>query len=104
MICNWIQLDTDSTAGDNPPDNRTDTLLETQRPDLQSSPLTFGGDYMTMELFQKLICQDEETDATVTAVNENNLENMTGKALRLDYVRQFSTSPPSDSEHMSTCL
>ncbi|XP_013880383.1 interleukin-31 receptor subunit alpha [Austrofundulus limnaeus] len=103
MSCNWIQSDTDSTAVDNPPDNTTVTLLETQRTDLQSSPLTFGGDYMTMELFQKLICQDEEPDATVTAVTEDNSDNMMVKALRLDYVRQFSTRPP-DSEHVSTCL
>lgn len=103
MTCNWIQSDTDSTAGENPPNNTMDTLLETQRTDLQSSPLTFGGDYMTMELFQK-VCQVEETDATVTAVIENNSDNKTVKALRLNYVRQFSTSPPSDSEHVSTSL
>lgn len=104
MTCNWIQMDTDSTAGDNAPDDTTETLLNTQQSDIQSSPLTFAGDYTTMEMFQQLICQDVELDATDTAVNEKDMDNIMLKALTSDYVRQFSTSPPSDSDHMSTIL
>lgn len=102
MTCSWTQMDPDSTAGDNPPDDTADTLLNTQQSDIQSSPLTFAGDYTTMEMFQQLICQDMEMDATITAAMENDKNNIMLKALRSDYVRQFSTSPPSDSDHMST--
>ncbi|XP_017283011.1 interleukin-31 receptor subunit alpha [Kryptolebias marmoratus] len=97
MTCNWIQTDRDSPAEDNPPDT-----LDTQQMDLQSSPLPFTGDYTTMEMFKQLIPQDVEKDTRVTAVIKNDPDNMMVKALRIDYVRQFSTSPPSDSEDMST--
>ncbi|XP_037548528.1 leukemia inhibitory factor receptor [Nematolebias whitei] len=104
ITCNWTQMDTESTAGDNPPDDTADTLLNMQQSNIQSSPLTFAGDYTTMEMFQQLICQDTEMDATVTAIIEKDMDNIILKALRSDYVRQFSTSSPSDSDHMSTIL
>ncbi|XP_008421701.1 interleukin-31 receptor subunit alpha [Poecilia reticulata] len=92
----WSERDGDSTA-DN--DDTTNTLLDTQRTHFQSSPFTFAGGYTTMEMFQQLTPQWTMEGGSNTPSIEGEPEDFTVlKSMRLDYVRQFSTSPPSDSE------
>ncbi|KAM4532117.1 interleukin-31 receptor subunit alpha [Fundulus diaphanus] len=101
----WSERDTDSGTEDSLRDDTADTLLDTQRTHLQSSPLTFSGGYTTMAMFQQLIPQGTAADTSDAPSPESPPEDLTAlKLMRLDYVRQFSTSPPSDSEHMSTIL
>ncbi|XP_039863222.1 protein sidekick-1 isoform X1 [Simochromis diagramma] len=105
ITCNWIQTETDDATGNISPNNTTDTLLETQQTDLQSFPFPFPSGYTTMEMFQQVmpqsitaVTQDMESDpedADLTVFNPKP---------GLDYVRQFSTSPVSDSDHLSTIL
>ncbi|KAM4719594.1 interleukin-31 receptor subunit alpha [Anableps anableps] len=99
------ERDTDSVTEDNLHDDPADTSLDTQSTHFQSSPLTFAGGYTTMEMFQQLAPQGMAADSSNTPRIESTPEESTVlKSMRLDYVRQFSTSPPSDSEHMSTIL
>ncbi|XP_030598490.1 interleukin-31 receptor subunit alpha [Archocentrus centrarchus] len=105
MTSNWIQRETGDAAGDLSSDITTDRQLETQQTDRQSFPFAFPSGYTTMEMLQQVmpqgstaVIQDmesepEDTDFTV-------LNPRPG----LDYVRQFSTSPVSDSDHLSTIL
>lgn len=105
ITCNWIQTETDDATGNISPNNTTDTLLETQQTDLQSFPFPFPSGYTTMEMFQQVmpqsitaVTQDMESDPEDTDLTVFNPKP------GLDYVRQFSTSPVSDSDHLSTIL
>ncbi|XP_005454526.1 interleukin-31 receptor subunit alpha isoform X2 [Oreochromis niloticus] len=105
ITCNWIQTETDDATGEISPNNTTDTLLETQQTDLQSFPFPFPSGYTTMEMFQQVmpqsitaITQDMESDPEDTDLTVFNPKP------GLEYVRQFSTSPASDSDHLSTIL
>ncbi|XP_035766200.1 protein sidekick-1, partial [Neolamprologus brichardi] len=105
ITCNWIQTETDDGTGNISPNNTTDTLLETQQTDLQSFPFPFPSGYTTMEMFQQVmpqsitaVTQDMESDPEDTDLTVFNPKP------GLDYVRQFSTSPVSDSDHLSTIL
>ncbi|XP_041825704.1 leukemia inhibitory factor receptor [Melanotaenia boesemani] len=100
--CNWMQEDVDSTIGDIATDDPTDIFLDTQRPDLQISPLAFSSDYTTMAMFQQLMPHSLAADPAVTPAEESEAEDLTVVKPGIDYVRQFSTSPTSDSEDMST--
>ncbi|XP_070408549.1 interleukin-31 receptor subunit alpha [Nothobranchius furzeri] len=105
IACNWIQTDTESAAGDNLPEDTAEALLDTHRTQVHGLPLDFASDYTTMEMFQQLMPQDGVANSTVTVAIEDKPEDSTAlKSMRRDYVRQFSTSPPSDSEHMVTVL
>ncbi|MED6250979.1 hypothetical protein ATANTOWER_018123 [Ataeniobius toweri] len=98
----WSERDTDSATEDNLHD---DTLQDTQSTHFQSSPLPFAGGYTTMEMLQQLIPQGMAADSSNTPSIESTPEDLTMlKSMKLDYMRQFSSSPPSDSEHMSTIL
>ncbi|XP_038126036.1 interleukin-31 receptor subunit alpha isoform X1 [Cyprinodon tularosa] len=86
-------------------DDKTDPLLDTPTTCFPSSPLAFTGGYTTMEMFQQLIPQGTVADSSNNPSMESTAEDLNVfTSLRLDYVRQFSTSPPSDSEHMSAIL
>ncbi|PWA26669.1 hypothetical protein CCH79_00001150 [Gambusia affinis] len=94
----WSEGDGDSAADD----DTADTLLDTQRTHFQSSPFTFAGGYTTMEMFQQLTPQWVAEGGSNIKGEPEDLTVL--KSVRLDYVRQFSTSPPSDSEFTSTLL
>ncbi|XP_023194627.1 interleukin-31 receptor subunit alpha-like [Xiphophorus maculatus] len=98
----WSERDGDSATDD---DDTADTLLDTQRTHFQSSPFTLAGGYTTMEMFQQLTPQWMTEGGSNTPGIEGEPEDFTVlKSKRLDYVRQFSTSPPSDSEFTSALL
>ncbi|KAK5611966.1 hypothetical protein CRENBAI_005384 [Crenichthys baileyi] len=98
----WSERDTDSATEDNLHD---DTLQDTRSTHFQSSPLPFAGGYTTMEMLQQLIPQGMAADSSNTPSIESTPEDLTMlKSMKLDYMRQFSSSPPSDNEHTSTIL
>lgn len=105
VTCNWIQRQTDDAAGDGSSDNTTDTLMEAQQTDLQSFPFAFPTGYTTMEMFQQVMPQGS---TAVIHDMESEPEDTDSPLLSsrkgLDYVRQFSTSPVSDSDQMFTIL
>ncbi|XP_062290432.1 uncharacterized protein LOC133995137 [Scomber scombrus] len=94
----WIQRDNDDDTGDDIPRVPADTLSETQRTNLQSSPFAFTSEYTTMELFQQAMPQGTPTNTSATEDMESEPEDIDFTVVRseLDYVRQFSTSPVQD--------
>ncbi|XP_053195483.1 interleukin-31 receptor subunit alpha [Scomber japonicus] len=94
----WIQRDNDDDTGDDIPRVPADTLSETQRTNLQSSPFAFSSEYTTMELFQQAMPQGTPANTSVTEDMESEPEDIDFTVVRsdLDYVRQFSTSPVED--------
>lgn len=92
--CNWMQTDTGGTTGDFMSDEVK--TLDMQRTVVQSSPLTFSSEYTTIEMFQQAMPQP------APSVLEAEAADVTVVASQMDYIRQFSSSPTSDDEHMST--
>lgn len=108
MNYTWSEGDTDSATEteDTLYEDTVDTLMETQTTQIQSSPLAFPGGYTTMEMFQQLVPQGNAADTsnTLRCIERTPMDLTMLTSVRLDYVRQFSTSPPLESEHMSTIL
>ncbi|XP_054908661.1 oncostatin-M-specific receptor subunit beta [Poeciliopsis prolifica] len=93
----WSERDEDSATDDD--------AADTQRTHFQSAPFTLAGGYTTMEMFQQLTPQWTTEGGSHTRSMEGEPEDLTVlKSIRLDYVRQFSTSPPSDSEFTPALL
>ncbi|XP_028273409.1 protein sidekick-1 isoform X2 [Parambassis ranga] len=92
--CNWMQTDTGSMTGDFMSDEFK--TLDTQRTVVQSSPLTFSSEYTTIEMFQQAMPQP------APSVLEAEAADVTVVPSRMDYIRQFSSSPTSEGEHLST--
>ncbi|XP_059213570.1 LOW QUALITY PROTEIN: interleukin-31 receptor subunit alpha [Centropristis striata] len=98
IICNWIQTDTEDAAGDISPDITAETFSDVQQTKPQSSAVIFSSDYTTMEMFQQGMPQGVPVNMAVTQAVENKPEDtdLTVVKSRLDYIRQFSTSPIMD--------
>ncbi|XP_035524312.1 interleukin-31 receptor subunit alpha [Morone saxatilis] len=96
IICNWFHRDAEVSSGDILPDITAETSSGIQRTDLQISPLAFTCGYTTMEMFQQGMLPNTPT---VTQAMESKAGDMdlTVVKSRLDYIRQFSTSPVLDN-------
>ncbi|XP_029372082.1 leukemia inhibitory factor receptor-like [Echeneis naucrates] len=85
----WIQNDPEEGTGNVRSDETTDTFSNVRQTDFQSSPLAFSSGYTTMEMFQQVT----NTAVTQDAESDSEDAHWTVVKSRLDYMRQFSTSP-----------
>ncbi|KAM9338712.1 leukemia inhibitory factor receptor [Symphorus nematophorus] len=95
-----IQRDGQDAAGVNSPYITAETFTDIQRTERQTPPpvaLTTG--YTTIEMFQQ---GNQPANASVTQESKPEETDLAMVRSGLDYVRQFSTSPTTDNEEMST--
>lgn len=90
----WFQTDSEDARGGGGilPDALSDTP--------QSSPFTYTSGYTTMEVFNQVMPQCVQANTDVIEAEKSDL---TVVKSGLDYIRQFSSSPTTDSE-LSTFL
>ncbi|KAM9735173.1 interleukin-31 receptor subunit alpha [Menidia menidia] len=98
MTWNWTHGDRANESRDLPPEASANTFLDAHRTAPPSSHV-LPSDYTTMEMFQQLM----PADPVVPPATGGKPEEFPLVRLGSNYVRQFSTSPTSDSE-MSTIL
>lgn len=106
VTCNWTSSDAEDAAGSILPDITAETFSDTHRTDLQGCTFAFPSEYTTMEMFQQGMPLGMPVNTSVTPPVESKTGNTDLTVLKsgLDYIRQFSTSPTSDTEVMSTIL
>ncbi|XP_051268114.1 interleukin-31 receptor subunit alpha isoform X2 [Dicentrarchus labrax] len=96
IICNWFHRDAEGSSGDILPDITAETFSGIQPTDLQISPLAFTCGYTTMEMFQQGMLPNTPTVTQAMESKAGDMELTVVKS-RLDYIRQFSTSPVLDN-------
>ncbi|XP_055369125.1 oncostatin-M-specific receptor subunit beta isoform X2 [Betta splendens] len=90
----WLQKDPEDAPGGVPPD----AVSELPQGGFQSSAFTYTSEYTTMEMFNQMMPQCVQANTDGMEAERSDLT--VGK---LDYIRQFSSSPTMDSE-LSTFL
>lgn len=105
MTCNWIRRDEDEESGGVPADVATGARSNVPQTDLHGPPPAFSSEYTTMEMLHQLMPQGVPADTDVTRAEDSESEetDLTVVKTGMDYIRQFSSSPTSDSE-LSTVL